>query len=166
MNHDVMLCSLLERGASLGRHFGDRGHGQVPTGPKVHYYTYCTDMPVSWTVFTLITWLSSIIILWCIEFSALQMLFQPCRARFVLIQTVVNLFQDVPCACLTWVYHQSHTYQILNQVTMVICIVLKTSLCLVGNEKFASWFTWCQTCRHGGHTLHIAEWFRLLVGII
>ena len=30
----------------------------------------------------------------------------------------------------------------------------------VGNEKFAAWFTWCQTCHHGGHTLHIAEWFR------
>uniref|UniRef100_T1JHX6 Uncharacterized protein n=1 Tax=Strigamia maritima TaxID=126957 RepID=T1JHX6_STRMM len=26
--------------------------------------------------------------------------------------------------------------------------------------KFASWFTWCQTCRHGGHTAHIIEWFK------
>ncbi|XP_014672958.1 PREDICTED: WD repeat-containing protein mio-like [Priapulus caudatus] len=24
----------------------------------------------------------------------------------------------------------------------------------------SSWFTWCQTCRHGGHANHITEWFR------
>lgn len=24
---------------------------------------------------------------------------------------------------------------------------------------FDSWFTWCQTCRHGGHASHIIEWF-------
>jgi len=23
-----------------------------------------------------------------------------------------------------------------------------------------SWFTWCQTCRHGGHTIHMTEWFK------
>ncbi|OQV17689.1 WD repeat-containing protein mio [Hypsibius exemplaris] len=22
------------------------------------------------------------------------------------------------------------------------------------------WFTWCQSCRHGGHASHLAEWFR------
>jgi hypothetical protein len=21
------------------------------------------------------------------------------------------------------------------------------------------WFTWCQTCRHGGHAKHMLEWF-------
>lgn len=26
-------------------------------------------------------------------------------------------------------------------------------------SKFGSWFTWCQTCRHGGHASHIIEWF-------
>ncbi|ORX56733.1 hypothetical protein DM01DRAFT_1334295 [Hesseltinella vesiculosa] len=25
---------------------------------------------------------------------------------------------------------------------------------------FNLWFTWCQTCRHGGHAMHISEWFR------
>ncbi|XP_064613766.1 GATOR2 complex protein MIOS-A-like [Liolophura sinensis] len=25
---------------------------------------------------------------------------------------------------------------------------------------FNTWFTWCQTCRHGGHASHILEWFR------
>ncbi|XP_012940949.1 GATOR complex protein MIOS-A [Aplysia californica] len=25
---------------------------------------------------------------------------------------------------------------------------------------FQEWFTWCQTCRHGGHAAHITEWFR------
>ncbi|KAI9189653.1 hypothetical protein H9P43_001086 [Blastocladiella emersonii ATCC 22665] len=24
---------------------------------------------------------------------------------------------------------------------------------------FESWFTWCQTCRHGGHAGHIMQWF-------
>ncbi|CAL8072972.1 unnamed protein product [Orchesella dallaii] len=23
-----------------------------------------------------------------------------------------------------------------------------------------SWYTWCQTCRHGGHTVHLQQWFR------
>ncbi|XP_043268495.1 GATOR complex protein MIOS-B [Venturia canescens] len=26
--------------------------------------------------------------------------------------------------------------------------------------EFSNWFTWCQTCRHGGHTNHITHWFR------
>ncbi|XP_034949422.1 GATOR complex protein MIOS [Chelonus insularis] len=26
--------------------------------------------------------------------------------------------------------------------------------------EFGNWFTWCQTCRHGGHTDHITHWFR------
>lgn len=26
-------------------------------------------------------------------------------------------------------------------------------------SPFASWFTWCQTCRHGGHSSHILDWF-------
>ncbi|XP_015608765.1 GATOR complex protein MIOS-B [Cephus cinctus] len=26
--------------------------------------------------------------------------------------------------------------------------------------EFSSWFTWCQTCRHGGHANHITNWFR------
>lgn len=25
--------------------------------------------------------------------------------------------------------------------------------------EFENWFTWCQTCRHGGHTDHINDWF-------
>ncbi|XP_013399099.1 GATOR complex protein MIOS-like isoform X2 [Lingula anatina] len=25
---------------------------------------------------------------------------------------------------------------------------------------FSDWFTWCQSCRHGGHSQHIADWFR------
>ncbi|KAJ3180188.1 hypothetical protein HDU85_004191 [Gaertneriomyces sp. JEL0708] len=24
---------------------------------------------------------------------------------------------------------------------------------------FDTWFTWCQTCRHGGHALHLMQWF-------
>ncbi|XP_065221938.1 GATOR2 complex protein MIOS-B [Planococcus citri] len=26
--------------------------------------------------------------------------------------------------------------------------------------EFSSWFTWCQTCRHGGHADHLSEWFK------
>ncbi|CAG8544079.1 7759_t:CDS:2 [Scutellospora calospora] len=24
---------------------------------------------------------------------------------------------------------------------------------------FDLWFTWCQSCRHGGHALHMSQWF-------
>ncbi|KAI8893401.1 hypothetical protein BC833DRAFT_624917, partial [Globomyces pollinis-pini] len=27
-------------------------------------------------------------------------------------------------------------------------------------SRFDSWFAWCQTCNHGGHTLHLFEWFQ------
>ncbi|XP_075236939.1 GATOR complex protein mio isoform X2 [Lycorma delicatula] len=27
-------------------------------------------------------------------------------------------------------------------------------------SEFSSWFTWCQTCRHGGHASHMSQWFR------
>lgn len=26
-------------------------------------------------------------------------------------------------------------------------------------SEFSSWFTWCQTCRHGGHASHMSNWF-------
>lgn len=26
--------------------------------------------------------------------------------------------------------------------------------------NFSNWLTWCQTCRHGGHSAHILEWFQ------
>lgn len=26
-------------------------------------------------------------------------------------------------------------------------------------SPFSSWFTWCQTCRHGGHSAHLLGWF-------
>ncbi|KYR00614.1 hypothetical protein DLAC_02638 [Tieghemostelium lacteum] len=29
-----------------------------------------------------------------------------------------------------------------------------------GSEPFDDWFTWCQTCRHGGHAQHILDWFK------
>eukprot|EP00300_Choanocystis_sp_HF-7_P027442 c32551_g1_i1.p1 GENE.c32551_g1_i1~~c32551_g1_i1.p1 ORF type:complete len:792 (+),score=109.86 c32551_g1_i1:103-2478(+) len=28
-----------------------------------------------------------------------------------------------------------------------------------GSSVFDQWFTWCQTCRHGGHAAHMDEWF-------
>lgn len=27
-------------------------------------------------------------------------------------------------------------------------------------NPFNNWFTWCQTCRHGGHSNHIVDWFK------
>lgn len=27
------------------------------------------------------------------------------------------------------------------------------------SKPFSSWFAWCQTCRHGGHTEHLNAWF-------
>lgn len=27
------------------------------------------------------------------------------------------------------------------------------------SRPFSKWFSWCQTCRHGGHTEHLAQWF-------
>ncbi|XP_038044878.1 GATOR complex protein MIOS-like [Patiria miniata] len=26
--------------------------------------------------------------------------------------------------------------------------------------EFSQWFTWCQSCRHGGHACHLMEWFK------
>ncbi|XP_075539014.1 GATOR complex protein mio isoform X8 [Dermacentor variabilis] len=26
--------------------------------------------------------------------------------------------------------------------------------------EFSTWFTWCQSCRHGGHAVHLIDWFR------
>jgi len=27
-------------------------------------------------------------------------------------------------------------------------------------SHFSDWFTWCQTCRHGGHASHLIQWFK------
>lgn len=29
-----------------------------------------------------------------------------------------------------------------------------------GVQNFDDWFSWCQTCKHGGHSGHLAEWFK------
>lgn len=31
---------------------------------------------------------------------------------------------------------------------------------LVDPAGFDLWFTWCQTCRHGGHAVHMFDWFQ------
>lgn len=28
------------------------------------------------------------------------------------------------------------------------------------SSDFSSWFTWCQSCRHGGHAVHLTQWFK------
>lgn len=30
----------------------------------------------------------------------------------------------------------------------------------IKSKPFQKWFSWCQTCRHGGHTEHLSEWFK------
>lgn len=27
------------------------------------------------------------------------------------------------------------------------------------SKPFAKWYSWCQSCRHGGHTEHLTQWF-------
>lgn len=27
------------------------------------------------------------------------------------------------------------------------------------SKPFSKWFSWCQSCRHGGHTEHLTQWF-------
>jgi len=29
-----------------------------------------------------------------------------------------------------------------------------------GVQNFDDWFSWCQTCKHGGHSGHLADWFK------
>lgn len=42
-----------------------------------------------------------------------------------------------------------------------ICLMhLGTSIEDDKGSDFDIWFTWCQTCRHGGHASHIINWFR------
>ncbi|TMW60229.1 hypothetical protein Poli38472_000271 [Pythium oligandrum] len=33
------------------------------------------------------------------------------------------------------------------------------SLAQLSSIPFVEWFTWCQSCKHGGHAHHIADWF-------
>ena len=30
----------------------------------------------------------------------------------------------------------------------------------LSNSKFGSWFSWCATCKHGGHIKHLIDWFK------
>ena len=30
-------------------------------------------------------------------------------------------------------------------------------------NPFKNWLTWCQSCRHGGHSDHISDWFELVI---
>lgn len=51
----------------------------------------------------------------------------------------------------------------LTQLGTPAGIYWRPRLLFSKNDKklspFDSWFTWCQTCRHGGHSSHILEWF-------
>jgi hypothetical protein len=30
----------------------------------------------------------------------------------------------------------------------------------LANSKFGTWFSWCATCKHGGHIKHLIDWFK------
>jgi hypothetical protein len=30
----------------------------------------------------------------------------------------------------------------------------------LANSKFGTWFSWCATCKHGGHIRHLIDWFK------
>lgn len=34
------------------------------------------------------------------------------------------------------------------------------NLTFVASTKYGNWFSWCQSCKHGGHIRHLVEWFR------
>lgn len=38
-------------------------------------------------------------------------------------------------------------------------LIASSSTADLSSIPFVEWFTWCQSCRHGGHASHIAEWF-------
>ncbi|DAZ99931.1 TPA: hypothetical protein N0F65_008738 [Lagenidium giganteum] len=35
------------------------------------------------------------------------------------------------------------------------------NLAQLSSIPFVEWFTWCQSCKHGGHAHHLADWFEL-----
>lgn len=44
----------------------------------------------------------------------------------------------------------------------IICLMTMGSPIVENTDKsqaFDNWFTWCQSCRHGGHSKHITNWF-------
>lgn len=34
------------------------------------------------------------------------------------------------------------------------------SLYILANSKIGNWFSWCQSCHHGGHIKHLIDWFK------
>ena len=35
------------------------------------------------------------------------------------------------------------------------------NMSFLSNSRYGDWFSWCQTCKHGGHLKHMLEWFRV-----
>lgn len=52
---------------------------------------------------------------------------------------------------------------IVFQTILLILFVFKVMYLFLDRKKvseFSNWLTWCQTCRHGGHSAHLLEWFQ------
>lgn len=53
---------------------------------------------------------------------------------------------------------QSQHNQLLSENLIEISA---ENLTFIANTKVGNWFSWCQSCKHGGHIKHLIEWFRL-----
>ena len=38
--------------------------------------------------------------------------------------------------------------------------IQKENIEFLNTNKFGKWFSWCQTCKHGGHLNHLMDWFK------
>ena len=72
------------------------------------------------------------------------------------IQSCINCRKPLPrcCLCLTSLGTSAGTFgrsiEKSNQVNFSKRKV----------NPFTNWFSWCQTCRHGGHAKHLMDWFK------
>ena len=57
-----------------------------------------------------------------------------------------------------WFQITRHKLWMVSQVNYFTTLFVGGGLQVA--DSFGLWFTWCQSCRHGGHANHIAQWFR------
>jgi hypothetical protein len=54
--------------------------------------------------------------------------------------------------------NKSHFHLVTNRI---FNCVQSGSAELRAVSQFGEWFTWCQSCRHGGHASHLLHWFSI-----
>ena len=72
------------------------------------------------------------------------------------VQSCLNCRKPLPkcCLCLTPLGTPAGTFGRENEKSNQVNF-LKRKV-----NPFTSWFSWCQTCRHGGHAKHLMDWFK------